>query len=71
MSAGQTTSFYVQHAEAAVVFPFAVFQRTDLMPALVDIYRMQSAAEYAARLLNAGVAHVDPHAIVGCKVVAA
>ena len=36
----------------------------------VDYYRTRSAAEYAARLLNSGLASVDPHAVVGCKVVA-
>jgi hypothetical protein len=37
----------------------------------VDRFGTECAARHAARMLDAGVASVDPHAIVGCKVVAA
>lgn len=37
---------------------------------IVDWFRSQCAAEYAARILNSGLATVDPHAIIGCRVVA-
>lgn len=36
----------------------------------VDIYRTRSGAEHFARLLNSGLAGIDPHAVLGCKVVA-
>ena len=34
----------------------------------VDYYRSSSAAHYAASLLNRGVARVNPHAVIGCRV---
>jgi hypothetical protein len=34
----------------------------------VDYLRTQSAAEYAARELAAGRAHIEPHRPVGCRV---
>lgn len=37
---------------------------------MVDRFRSALAAEYYAVQLNAGVARVDSHAVVGCKVVA-
>jgi hypothetical protein len=38
-------------------------------PGLVDVYRTRSGAEHAASLLNRGVARVEPHAVLGCRVV--
>ena len=38
---------------------------------VVDYFNARSAAEYAARQLFAGAALIDPHAVVGCRVVAA
>lgn len=35
----------------------------------VDWYRTRPAAQYHADRLNAGAARVDPHAVIGCKVV--
>ena len=35
---------------------------------VVDVYRTRSGAEYARRLLNTGLARVQPHALVGCRV---
>lgn len=37
---------------------------------IVDAFRTRSCAEYACRLLNQGLATVDPHALVGCRVIA-
>ena len=34
----------------------------------VDHYRSRASAEHHARMLNAGRASVNPHAVVGCKV---
>jgi hypothetical protein len=42
---------------------------TDALYRTVDIYRTRSSAENAARMLNSGTAHVEPHALVGCRVV--
>jgi hypothetical protein len=35
---------------------------------MVDRFRSRSCAEYAARHLNAGGAHIRPHACLGCRV---
>ena len=35
---------------------------------VADRFRSQCAAEYAARLLNSGLATINPHAVVGCRV---
>jgi small ligand-binding sensory domain FIST len=34
----------------------------------VDRYRTRSVAEHAARLLNAGAARINHHALIGCRV---
>lgn len=34
----------------------------------VDIARSSSVAEYEVNLLNAGMAHVNPHGLLGCRV---
>lgn len=36
----------------------------------VDAFRTRCGAEYAARLLNDGLATVDPHGLISCRVVA-
>lgn len=36
----------------------------------IDWFNSRSAAEHSANMLNRGIAVIDPHAIVGCKVVA-
>jgi hypothetical protein len=41
----------------------------DGAPLYVDSFRTRSAAESPARLLNAGLATVDPHALIGCRLV--
>lgn len=73
MSAGQDTErFRVRRGDCS---PFVVIdyagRSLDFAPMYVDSFRSRSAAEYAARQLNDGVARVDSHAVVGCKVVAA
>ena len=35
----------------------------------LDVCRTRSGAGYAAQLLNSGLASVQPHAIVGCRIV--
>lgn len=40
----------------------------DFAPYLVDMFKTRSAAEYAASLLNRGVATVNPHATIGCRI---
>jgi hypothetical protein len=52
-------------------FPYSVF-RWDLdgQPTLVDLFRTRSGAHHAARLLNRGVAMIEPHALFSCRVVA-
>jgi hypothetical protein len=35
---------------------------------LVDMFRTRSGAFHAARMLNSGVAVVDPHGLIGCRV---
>lgn len=52
------------------VYALCDVTRVALPDFTVDRFRSRSAAEYAARLLNSGLASVDRHATVGCKVVA-
>lgn len=50
--------------------PYSVVDFGSDPTAHLDHFRSRCAAEYAARLLNNGLASVDQHATVGCKVVA-
>lgn len=45
-----------------------VFRIVDEHLGTVDIVRSRSVADYDVRHLNAGTAHVNPHAVVGCRV---
>lgn len=73
MSEGQD-SYRVRevHGPISTICPFAVLDHAEYTATgrVVDIYRSRSAADYAARLLNRGLARVDSHAVVGCRVVA-
>jgi hypothetical protein len=52
------------------VFPFSLLEwQEDRTPGLVDMYRTRSGAHHAARLLNSGAARIEPHALIGCRVV--
>lgn len=54
------------------VFPFSLLRwGEDGAPELVDMYRTRSGAHHAARLLNSGLATVEPRALFSCRVVAA
>ena len=74
MSTQQTTERYFARQNASVPFAtFGVYDRQivcDIGPTSIDYFRSACAARYAARLLNSGLASVNPHATVGCKVVA-
>ena len=63
----------VQITEYVPLARFPAGHQVIELPSLhvVDYFNTRSAAEYAARQLNAGAALIDPHAVVGCKVVAA
>ncbi len=45
-----------------------VFRIVDEHLGTVEIVRTRSVADYDVRHLNAGTAHVNRHAIVGCRV---
>ena len=69
MSAVQTTPQYRSWENWTALNPckrFAVYSDGKLP---VDHFRTRSGAEYAARLLNDGLATVDAHALIGCRVV--
>lgn len=73
MSEGKATRFYVHETWHA----WNQSQRYSVcdcdgsgLDHVVDSFRSKCAAEYAARILNLGVARVDSHALVGCRVVA-
>jgi hypothetical protein len=68
MSAGNVAPEYVPMARFPAGHQVLVLH--DGPVRAVDYFNTRSAAEYAARLLNAGLAHGDQHAVVGCKVVA-
>jgi hypothetical protein len=75
MSAGTVSTqdrYGVIHTNGATPVPFMVVDSAHECGygVAIDQFRTQSAARYAAKLLNRGVAHVDRHAVVGCKVVA-
>lgn len=57
---------YAVHERMHPVWRYEVDDETN--SAQIDIYRSRAVAESACYLLNAGVATVDPHAIVGCRV---
>jgi hypothetical protein len=50
-------------------FPFSLLRWDADGPTLVDMFRTRSGAHHAARLLNGGVATIEPHALLGCRVV--
>ena len=61
--------FYTGSVEAAGpnVLPHAVVDGS-LVGYVVDRFGSLRAAERAARLLNEGRAHVNPHALYGCRI---
>ena len=63
--------FQVIEIRSRTLFRFQVIDYGPEYSVRVDTFRTRHSAESAARSLNAGVARVDHHAIVGCKVVAA
>lgn len=71
MSTEQTTEWYVvdRRTDHVILGMPWTLRRAGQYP-IVDAFRTESAARYAACLLNAKLATVDPHAIVGCRVIA-
>lgn len=71
MSARQDTRWYVSEPSYHGWMGYANL-RYAIYPAgglPVDYFRSQSAAQYAANLLNSSVARVDSHAVIGCRVI--
>jgi hypothetical protein len=67
MFAVQTTGRFRVAEHPDPVWRFRIDGDPQLAP--VDYFRTRSGAEYAARLLNSGAATIDPHGLIGCRVV--
>ena len=69
MSALQNTDQYVVR-DSDHRFPAGGHVIMNHSGTILDRFATHRGAEYAARLLNSGLAYIDHHATVGCKVVA-
>lgn len=67
---GRTERYVVLDERAAFRFAYGGYIVVEAPDGhIVDRFRSALAAEYRAVQLNAGVARVDSHAVIGCRVV--